>query len=74
MPLYQASVPVVALLEAPDPQAAIRQLHDKIRQAGLTTNAPGGQPASGYATEVTASGGPGQPAHGDNWPAGGSDR
>ena len=74
MPLFQASVPVVDLLEAPDAQAAVRQLQDKVRRAGLTTSAPGGQPG-GYATEVTTSGGQGQPANGTNWPgAGAGDR
>jgi hypothetical protein len=73
MPLYQAAVPVVALLDAPDAQAAIRQLLDMVRRAGLTTNAPGGgQPAGAYATEVPASA-QGQPANG--WTtAGGGDR
>jgi hypothetical protein len=68
MPLFQTSVPVVALLEASDPQAAIRLLLDKVRQAGLNST-PGGQPG-GYATEYTGSSGQGQPANG-NWPAAG---
>ena len=74
MPVYQASVPVTALVEAPDETAAVLDLRNRLNQAGITTNPPGGYPAGAHAVEVRPgpSSGQGSPGTGRAaWPAAG---